>query len=214
MVAENRDPSLNDKYLLKTWKRVRIEKIRLDASEGKFFLFCMWATSCHGLAQALLKEGQSKPHKNFNSQKGYGSKFCLKICTYLAGLVTLWKCRLSSSDSHPPCVCSMLLTYRIASIFRLNYSSLAFERNQSASSCYPSSHIWCYWIPWYWRNSHTKPASIYCSVLHLAVSSALSCYCTCQGWKEYDGQTHAWAPKSLLFLHVVQTWQCLLIVAF
>lgn len=199
MVAENRDPSLNDKYLLKTWKRVRIGKICLGASEGRSFLFYMQATRYRGWVQVLLKEGQSKPHKNFNSQKKYGSEFSLQMCAYLAGLVTFWKFRLPGSDSRPPCVCSMLLTYRVASILHLNYSSLAFDRNQSASSCYPTSRIWCDWIPWYWRSSHAKPASIYCSVLHLAVT----CYCTCRGWKECDGQTHAWGPKSLLFLHMV-----------
>lgn len=68
-----------------------MEERYLDTSEGNYFLGCLQATNYHGLVQALLKEGQNKPRKNFNSQKRYGFKFSLKMCTYLAGLVTFQK---------------------------------------------------------------------------------------------------------------------------
>lgn len=53
----------------------------LDISEEKCFFFCLQATNYHGLVQALLKEGQNEPHKNFNLQKIHSFKFSLKMCT-------------------------------------------------------------------------------------------------------------------------------------
>lgn len=79
-----------------------MEKIYLDTSEGKYFPFCLQAANYHGLVQALLKGGQNKPHKNFSSQKRYSFKFSLKMCTYLAGLITFQKldCPVLSRTLH------------------------------------------------------------------------------------------------------------------
>lgn len=62
-----------------------MESMYLDTSEN-YFLFRVQAAKYHDLAQALLKEGQNKTHKNFNSQKRCGFEFHLKNA--LIGWVT------------------------------------------------------------------------------------------------------------------------------
>lgn len=69
-----------------------MESMSLEASEN-YFLFWVQAAKYHDLVQALLKEGQNKTHKNFNSQKRHDFEVSLKTCTLLPSkiwIVQFW----------------------------------------------------------------------------------------------------------------------------